>query len=326
MSLARVASLALSLLASCNLFVSLDPLSEGESSASGGGSSSTSSLSGPGPSTSSAGGGAAGGGGPGPTAWEQCVGSAEPLIHLRMSGSITEPNLGSTKTDAPSATYYQPHATVPGLLDGDTDEAASFDDPRTDIGDADEDESGRLELPDPGGFAGLDQFTIELWFRTPESFDRGELVSRQTSTGGFRLELGQRQVADGLDNVTFFMFDDTMTSLGYDERRRQVGFNADLSQPGEIHHVVFLYRRSATTTFDLAGNADDLVLWLDGVRTPLLACCGPIELPAIEAPLSIGNGYSGAVDELAVYGRVLSDAEIQLHHAVGRGDDGASCD
>jgi hypothetical protein len=97
MSLARVASLALPLLASCNLFVSLDPLSDGESGASGGGSASTSTLSGPGPSTSSAGGGgASGSGGSGPTAWQQCVASADPLIHLRMSGSITEPNLGST--------------------------------------------------------------------------------------------------------------------------------------------------------------------------------------------------------------------------------------
>jgi hypothetical protein len=135
-------------------------------------------------------------------------------------------------TNVPSGTYYQPHATVPGLLSGDTDEASSFDDPLTDIGDAGEDESGRLELSDPGGFAGLEQFTLELWFRTPESFDRGELVSRQTSTGGFRLELGQRQVADGLDNVTFFMFDDTMTSLSYSERRRQMIRNVDLSEPG----------------------------------------------------------------------------------------------
>ncbi len=308
----------------CNLFVSLEPLQGGGE---GGEASSSGTLSGP--SSSSTGAGAAGGGGAGgapPTAWERCVASKSPLIHLRMSGSITEPNLGSTKTNVPSATYYQPHSTVPGLLVAEADEAASFDDPLSDIGDADEDESGRLELADPGGFAGLEQFSIELWFRTPESFDGGALVSRQTATGGFRLELGARQVSDGLDNVTFFMFDDTMGSLSYDERRRQVGFNADLSQPDEVHHVVFLYRRSATTTFDLAGNADDLVLWLDGVRTPLQACCGPIPLPAIAAPLSIGNGYSGAIDELVVHGRVLSDAEIQLHHAVGRGEAGASCD
>lgn len=328
MAPSRVLPLLAPLLWGCNLFVSLDSLDDGSSGSSGGGSASTGTQSGPGSSSSSAseGGGASGGGGAGPTAWQRCVEATDPLVYLRMSGSITEPNLGSTKASVPSATYYQPHVTVPGLLAGEADEAASFDDPLTDVGDADEDESGRLELGDPGGFAGLEQFSIELWFRTPESFDRGALVSRQTSTGGFRLELGARQVADGLDNVTYFMFDDTMTSLSFDERRRQVGFNADLSQPGEVHHVVFLYRRTAQTEFDLAGNADDLVLWLDGVRTPLQACCGPIPLPEIAAPLSIGNGYSGAIDELVVHGRLLTDAEIQLHHAVGRGEAGASCD
>jgi hypothetical protein len=318
---ARMRLVPLVLLASgCNLFVTLDPLSDGGEGGAYESSSSASSSTSDGGGTNAGGdgvGGSGGSGGSAPTSWEHCVASKQPRLHFRMSGSITEPNLGTLES-APEATYFPPHATVPSLLDGDDDGASSFDDPTTEIGDRGEDESGRLELADPGDLDGYGTFSLELWFRMPPSFDAGSLVERATGTGGFRLELQPRIVSDGLDQVTFFFFDDTQTQLTYDERRRQLIRNVDLGGENEVHHVVVIYERDSTTNFDQAGNGDDLRIWVDGTPTTTKACCGPVLLPLIDAPLTIGNGYSGAIDEVVLYDRALTPAEIQKHHAVGR--------
>jgi hypothetical protein len=319
----RVLPLFVPLMAACNLFVSLDPLQRAEGD--GGASSSSSGLSGPSSSSAANSGGAGTGGGGGAlSAWESCVLTKQPRIYLRMSGSIVEPNLGTLASVAPTATYFPPHAQVPSLLDGDPDGAASFDDPATNIGDAGEHESGRLELADPGDLDGYGEFSMELWFRMPSSFDAGPLVERATSTGGFRIELQPRIVSDGLDQVIFFFFDENHAGT-YGERRRQMIRNVDLGGEGEVHHLVVVHQRGENTEFDLAGNGDDVRVWVDGTPPTTKACCGPVLLPDITAPLTIGNGYSGAIDEFVLYDRVLSPAEIQFHHAVGR-DSSLSCE
>jgi len=132
--------------------------------------------------------------------------------------------------------------------------------------------------------------------------------------GADRLSLEmQAGIADGPDSFRFRY----RTTAGDD--RAAVHFLELDDEPGEIHHVVAVYRQTAATIFDGSGTANDLLVYVDGVLAQPTGCCSEVPMFTVTAPLQIGNGFAGTLDEVAVYDRELTPAEILEHFQLGSG-------
>ncbi len=75
----------------------------------------------------------------------------------------------------------------------------------------------------------------------------------------------------------------------------------DLVQLGKVWHVAM--------TLDATKG---LTLYLDGVIAN--ADPAPSFAPNADDPLQIGTNFHGAIQEVALYNRVLSEEEIGIHH------------
>ena len=84
----------------------------------------------------------------------------------------------------------------------------------------------------------------------------------------------------------------------------------------EWHHVAVVVHKA-----ELPNLHDDVTLYLDGEIAEIddigLLDLWPIETEAGE-DVTIGAGYKGAVDELRIYNRELSDEEVAALHAMGK--------
>lgn len=310
--------LAIGLTAGCTLAFPLDDLQDGD----GAGASGPSSSSGN-PTTSnmtSSGGGATtttsvgtGGGGGGAT-YADAILADGPLLYFRMSAATDEPNLGTLAAVA-SATHVSPHGTVSTVVPG-SDAASTYDDPTHDLNEAGEDDTGHLDVPALVGFFGNAQpFSIELWARLPAPDDvveTADLVRSEDSTGGFRLRLGARLTMTGKDSVSFGFKD---AASAFDDFASYCNFDDWVD--GVPRHFV--------AVFDPTATPHPLAIYVDGIRCDTLAApaggqtTGAYAFPAFEAPLAIGTGWSGSVDEVALYDVALTPGQICAHLAAGGG-------
>ena len=84
----------------------------------------------------------------------------------------------------------------------------------------------------------------------------------------------------------------------------------------EWHHVAVVVHEA-----ELPNLHDDVTLYLDGEIAEIdnigLLDLWPIETEAGQ-DVTIGAGYKGAVDELRIYDRELSDEEVAVLHAMGK--------
>jgi hypothetical protein len=296
----------------CTL-ISLDSLQDGSGATSAGGAGSGGSAEGGagnqagGPlGGSSEGGSTSQGGNPGvgggpPLSYEDCILADDPAIYLKMTGDAAEPNLGSLGGQATSVGVFGPAAP---LVDG-SDGGATF---------------GTAAASDYAGypgasalFGGFEPFTIELWMSVPTLLDTRDLFRFANAADRLTLEVVERQVADGDDAFRFRIRNSAAAERG-------VTFFLNLQDPaGQVHHVVGVYRQTAGTMFDGSGNADDMVLYLDGAPIPLDATGDEIPMPTVTGTLQLGAGFAGVIDELAVYDRELSAADVERHYELGTG-------
>ncbi|NUP08546.1 MAG: LamG domain-containing protein [Polyangiaceae bacterium] len=301
------------LLSGCTL-ISLDQLQDGAGASNNGGGSTggnggeVSNGAGPqggeGGSMSTSDGGTTNTGGGTIGTYEDCIVEDGPAVYFRMSGSTEEPNLG---TLGGSGSYNGAHTSVASVTDG-GDDAASFS------------EGNENDLTFPGAssiFGGYEPFSIEMWVRVSVPFNSVGLVTFIEGSAFATLELTERQAQDGTDGFRLRIHDTTGEERG-------ILFEGDFQEPpNQMHHVVGVYRQTKSTMFNGAGEADDMVVYLDGAPVGALAGYDQIAMPTITGTLEVGNGFTGAIDEVAVYDRELSAAEIQHHYELGTGD--ATC-
>ena len=297
--------------AGCTLALPLDYLQEGE-----GGSGPTTTSSGPTTSTMSqtsttGQGGVSGGGGSPPLTYSETVLEDDPVLYFRMSQDQGEPNLGSLGTAA-DGTHTMPHAISASVLasDASTDAAATYDDPQTVVNMVGEVDSGALTVPSITPFFGADQpLTLELWLRLPLAFgvETSNILSVNAATGGLRLRIE----ANALNGLRFGFHDAVTTFSDYES----VCYFDDWTGTA-ARHFVAVY--DPTQTHRLA-------IYMDGVRCDDLPTpdgsqvTGTYPMPAIDGALSIGTGWSGDIDEVALYPTVLPMATICAHYALGSG-------
>jgi hypothetical protein len=312
----RAAALSWTLLASalagCTLAFPLDDLQDGDGAGAG---SSTPSSSVSNPTTSSGGagqGGAStgtGGAGTGavPT-YEDAVLADGPVLYLRMSASTDEPNLGTNPLV--SAPHQGPHNLTAAVVPG-GDQATTYDDPTHDLNQTGEDDTGRLEVPALTGFFQENQpFSLEIWARLPVEnvVENADLFRSDDANGGVRLRLDARFVMDGTDKVSFGFRDGA--TMNFDAYNSFCNF--DDWTDASARYFVATYDPTQTHT---------LALYVDGVRcdTAATQSDGAITFPSFDASMLLGNGWSGAIDEVAVYDSVLPLATICAHFEAGGG-------
>ncbi len=150
-----------------------------------------------------------------------------------------------------------------------------------------------------------DDFTIELWFRSTQSFGSGNQwyggaglfdadVSGNTADFGTSLSQGRAMGGTGAGDVT-------------------VDSSAGLND-GAWHHLVFTRAKASGT----------LRLYVDGSQVSAIASASTASLTAPSqvamARLQTGvNYFAGSLDEVAVYGAVLPDATILDHYRAAKG-------
>lgn len=253
------------------------------------------------------------GGGPqgGAPLYDECLLQDQPALYFRLdspSDATTETNLG---TLAGAGNFTGSHELVEGLV-GDSNPSTRF----TDLV-----EDGRLSFDGAQTlFGGFTPFSIELWLQLPPVVTTTSLVSY---TLGHLLEL--RVVAGqgwgGSDAIELrFVVDGTLDERG-------VTHFLDPKQPDPpLLHIVAVYRQTATTAFNLDHSADDMLLYVNGESFPAeLANGDEIAMPTFTSSVVIGNGFAGSLDEVAVYPRELSAAEVARHYAFGL-DAALGCD
>jgi hypothetical protein len=85
---------------------------------------------------------------------------------------------------------------------------------------------------------------------------------------------------------------------------------------GKWHHVAVVLAQA-----ELPNLHDHVTLYLDGEIAEIdrigLLDLWPIETGA-EKPVTIGKGFKGALDDLRIYARALSDEEVQELHRLER--------
>jgi len=293
--------------AGCSLAFSLDELQSGGTGTGGDG------AGGAGVGGVSSGDGAGGSSGPGGNATTGAGGAGspyatavlddDPAIYLRLGAASVEPNLGSLGGDS---LYDDPHAIAASLVAGELDGSATFDDPLTALDDPDEDDDGKLVLPlnppaDKAPFDGARAFTIELWIAPDEALESSELVLVDAATGGVRVFAQRRFAPDGLDQMAFAIRDDV-----HDFTALVSYCNLDVSANATPALWTFVHDPA---------EPHPLAIYLDGTRCDdaTTQATTALTLPAMTAPLRVGRGFSGRLDELAVYPRALDDAARCAH-------------
>jgi hypothetical protein len=227
---------------------------------------------------------------PAPNAYSAAVLADSPLAYFRLGEQA-----GVTARDevaaGPAGTYLGGVALgMPGAIAGDTDTAIACDG-----------NNSAVELGDVFDFAGTVPFSLELWLK-PAAFD-----------GEFHDVLSKWQqppIAIGYD----LYYRDNVMGMA----REISETSADLVQyfsftAGEYIHVV--------TTYD----GTKLRIYLDGVERAQAPASR--SLPDTATPFMIGSGngmptaapVNGLIDEVAIYGTVLSPERIDIHHRTGLG-------
>jgi hypothetical protein len=152
-------------------------------------------------------------------------------------------------------------------------------------------------MPKGQDFAGTNQpFSVEFWARPDDVPSLAFLIDNENMSvrGGWDIVLS--------DHVSFERY--------ASDTEYVTAFGTTPLAPQSWHHIVGVC------------DSTDQALWIDGA----LAGGGPgsITLPSVTVGWMVGaqdchpepcttNGFVGAVDELAVYGRALGQDEVQAH-------------
>lgn len=177
---------------------------------------------------------------------------------------------------------------VAGALAGDPDTAIALDG------------SFKLKLAQRVDFQGVTPFSVEVWLSpTTTATGGGFIVDHEAWDGRRGWLLSANSVRFGFER----WFDGGSSSIGVEQP----------AVDGEWHHVIM--------SFD--GTTQRL--YIDGLRRT--TGMRPVPLVVIGVPWTVGgqncaqcsgNGFTGSVDELAIYGSALSEERIAAHFGAGR--------
>jgi hypothetical protein len=219
-----------------------------------------------------------------------------PIAYYRMgarSGNVVKDEIGGAELVLAGGYTL----AVPGAIAGDGDTAIAFD--GTTAYAVANGGDGRFS------FTGTAQYTVECWASwTPlaSGVQYQHLIA--SSHGGGSTRVGTLLYVEPTDVNAAFEWDPGAQHVT----------NASLPAPGAFHHYAGVFDGSAA------------IVYVDGVAgDPNLR--GTDSMPAHADDLTVGsdgppgfyNHFSGAIDEVAIYGKALTAADLQRHIAAAAG-------
>jgi hypothetical protein len=215
-----------------------------------------------------------------------------PRVYLRFGETHGTTTTARDETGQMNGQYSLGGVTLgaPGALVGDPDTALALDG------------SGRVTMPAGLDFGGKAPFTVEAWFKTAPTIGMlAFIVDHEEWPGGRRGWL----VAGGNVNVGLERYVNPSTNHSV---------SILLPRDDAWHYLVTIYDGTRS------------ILYVDGAER---AAGGPngLEVPPTGTPWSIGqqncacsgNAWVGALDEIAIYDKALSEPRIFAHYrASGR--------
>ena len=274
---------------------SFDPrLGTASASGSGGGTTqSTSASESASSTTTSSASSGAGGADAGPPTYRDIVLADGPLAYWRLGDSHGPTIVDEVGGHPGSASTKGLTSGVPGLIAGNT--AVTFDG-----------HFGNIAVPGGWDFAGQSPFTFEVWVKlAPSTNSYPRILSKEAATGpreGYLLLSGD----PGDGGSPYFGLE--RWSAGTDILA--VYYHGPVSA-AQWTHVV--------TRFD-GGNG---AVFINGQVAQSYGTDPDAGLHTNPSPLTIGSGtptgdsFAGSLDELAIYGKGLSDTEIANHYTAG---------
>ncbi|MBI3583168.1 MAG: DUF2341 domain-containing protein [Nitrospinae bacterium] len=156
------------------------------------------------------------------------------------------------------------------------------------------DGSRYVDIPDSDDF-NLSSYTIDAWVKVPDGLTTGirQIISQDNGTSYWRMRL---------NNNTLELCDSRLTS--------PCNNTATTINDGEWHHIAVV-RDDAL---------DKVLFYIDGVNIWTVSSLTETGTHAINANIQIGRKYNGTeyfygmIDEVVLYNRVLTDAEIQTRY------------
>ncbi len=156
------------------------------------------------------------------------------------------------------------------------------------------------------------ELTLEFWFKYSSVGAFSGLVAKRTDDGGKESNYGVNVGPNAPFNFGLYYNDPTVSGQG-DDGGDFEAIRAPLPYPTPdvFHHFAGTYKQVDSTHIELT-------IYIDGVNVRQATLLGNLANTLNNVPLTIGasNGtghekFTGVIDEVSLYGRALSAAEIQ---------------
>jgi hypothetical protein len=178
---------------------------------------------------------------------------------------------------------------------------------------------GYISVPHASALTLTNQ-TIELWYQ----------LSTEIPNGYSWIDKGRQSVGHGdgpvnygingwLNAVKVYYNDPTVAGGGDDQNQWETSVYLDAPSPGEFHHLAATYRQLEDNRVRLETYSDgDLVKTLE-VPGSLASAVNtdPLIIGPTGGRLELGEAFLGIMDEVALYNRALTAAEIIAIYEAG---------
>lgn len=276
-----------------------DPAASGDGGAASGSGSSSGSSSGGGSGGSSSGDAAA----PADDAYRQTVMADAPVAYWRLGDAEGAPAKDEVGDAHPGAYYGNVEHEVAGIIAGNG--AARFDG-----------STGCIGVGEYFRFPGRVAFSVEGWVNLTEYGAEG---TRMVSTEGFPTGIRSGWNLSASYGDTGYAYFDAWSSEGSDNQYVMGAYASTSPEHGKLplgewSHVVGTFHDEAEEIWVngvLRNRARQSTLDRANAGTLTIGCAGSGDGP-------IYLGAKGALDEIAIYDKVLSPERIAAHHAAGR--------
>ena len=167
-------------------------------------------------------------------------------------------------------------------------------------------------VPDSATLDLTNELTVELWFKA-DDFNGRPLFDKRNGSGPCNYGA---ILANGI-GVELYYNDPTVADGDYPGSGFEISAHPSLPSAGVFHHFGSTFRQTGA-------NSVELNYYLDGALVRSRTIAGNLAQAANGAPLSIGTEgagagamFKGVIDEVSLYNRALSLAEMQFIHAAG---------
>jgi hypothetical protein len=176
--------------------------------------------------------------------------------------------------------------------------------------------SSYVRIPAAPSLGFGDELTIELWYRAEGVDNEGLIARRNNESGPLNYEVA---VTPGVHIDAFF--NDPSVSGDTDQPGTMFELSRAAPAPSTatFHHLAVSYHQATASTVELKTYLDGQLVRTRSFTASLANAVNSGAAVTIGTEAEYGGWFRGTIDDVALYSRVLSDAEIQSIYNAGRG-------